>query len=242
MGNLSGIMYATLLACGCVTALTAPHCRAAEEPAARILVSGQGSVDMVPDMAMLTLTVTREAETARAALDANSDAMQQVVAAMRAEGIDEKDLQTTGFSIQPRYVYPSPKTPGEDRQPSITGYTVRNTLSVQVRDIGAIGRILDKSVTLGVNEGGQISFTNDDPSAAITRARVKAVQDAIAKASTLADAAGVTLGRLLELSEQAYQPMLKVERSMALAADTAPVLAGENTYRVSVEATFAIVP
>jgi uncharacterized protein YggE len=215
-----------------------------DEPYPRILVTGQGSVDIAPDMAMLVLTVTREAETARQALDANSSAMSDVLAAMKAEGIKARDLQTSGFSIQPKYFYSQQKSSGTREPPSIVGYTVRNSLNVRVRDIGILGQILDKSVTLGVNEGGNISFTNDDPSAAITKARIMAVKDATSRAQTLAEAAGVKVGKLLEISEQSFSPrpmpMARAERSMAMAADSVPVAAGENTYRVSVKVSFAI--
>ena len=210
----------------------------------RILVTGQGSSDMAADMAVLTLTVTRDEETARAALDANSAAMSDVLSAMKSEGVKERDLQTSGFSIQPRYFYP-PNKPSANRQPpSIVGYTVRNSLTVRIRDISALGEILDTSVTLGVNEGGNIMFTNDDPSAAITQARINAVKDAMAKAETLAEAAGVKVGKLLEMSEQTHSPrpmpMASAERSFAMAADSVPVAAGENTYKVTVNMSFAI--
>ena len=213
-------------------------------PVPRILVTGQGSVDVAPDMAVLSLTVTREAASARAALDANSSAMKDVLVAMKGEGIEARDLQTSGFSIQPRYTYPSPKSSDKREPPRIVGYTVRNSLTVRVRDISAVGVILDKSVTLGVNEGGNITFTNDDPSAAITQARIKAVKDAVDKAKTLADAAGVKTGKLLEISEQSYIPrpmsISRAEMSMARSADAVPVATGENTYKVVVQLSLAI--
>ena len=74
-----------------------------DESTPRILVSGEGSTDLAPDMAVLSLTVTRQAETARAALDANSSAMSDVQTAMTSAGIEPRDLQTSGFSIQPNY-------------------------------------------------------------------------------------------------------------------------------------------
>jgi uncharacterized protein YggE len=213
------------------------------EPFPRILVTGQGSFDIAPDMAVLSLTVTREAETARAALDANSSAMKEVFAAMKAEGIADRDLQTSGFSIQPRYIYPSPKS-GQREPPRIVGYVVRNSLTVRVRDIENVGAILDKSVTLGVNEGGNVSFTNADPSSAITQARTLAVKDAIARANTLADAAGVKTGQILEISEQSFvpRPMQMARTSMAMgdAPESVPVARGENTYKVTVNVSFAI--
>jgi len=212
-------------------------------PPPRIVVTGQGSVDIAPDMAVLTLTVTRQAETARAALDANSSAMTEVQKAMEKSGIENRDMQTSGFSIQPNYVYPVPNSPAEREPPRIAGYTVRNSLTVRIRDIDAVGKILDQSVSLGVNDGGDITFTNADPTAAIAEARSRAVQDAIARADTLAEAAGVKKGRLLEITEQAYNPRPAplVEMAMSRAADAAaPVAAGENTYKVSVNVTYAI--
>lgn len=215
-----------------------------QDPVPRILVTGEGSVDIAPDMAVLSLTVTRQAETARAALDANSSAMKEVQAAMKSAGVDQRDLQTSGFSIQPNYFYPPQQPSGKREPPEIVGYTVRNSLTVRVRDISSVGLILDKSVSLGVNEGGNITFTNDDPSEAIKKARVKAVQHALDKAKTLAGAAGVKIGQILEISEQSYSPrpmsMARAEVSMGRAADAVPVATGENTYRVTVNVSFAI--
>lgn len=210
----------------------------------RILVTGEGSIDLAPDMAVLSLTVTRQAETARAALDANSSAMQEVLAAMKAAGIETRDLQTSDFSIQPNYVYPPQQPSGQREPPQIVGYTVRNSLTVRIRDISTVGSILDKSVSLGVNEGGNITFTNEDPSTAITQARIKAMKDALLKAKTLAEAAGVKTGRLLEISEQSFNPqpmqMARAEMAMSRSADAVPVAAGENTYSVTVNVSFAI--
>ena len=210
----------------------------------RIMVTGEGSIDLAPDMAVLSLTVTRQAETARAALDANSSAMKEVQAAMTTAGIESRDLQTSNFSIQPNYFYPPQQPSGKREPPQIVGYTVRNSLVVRVRDISAVGVILDKSVSLGVNEGGNIIFTNEDPSEAITKARVKAMQHAIDKAKTLAAAAGVQTGQILEISEQSFNPrpmpMARVEMARGMAADSVPVAAGENTYKVMVNVSFAI--
>jgi len=99
-------------------------------------------------------------------------------------------------------------------------------------------------VSLGVNEGGNITFTNEDPSEAITQARIKAVQHAIDKANTLADAAGVKTGQILEISEQSFNPrpmqMARAEMAMGRSSDAVPVAAGENTYKVTVNVSFGI--
>ncbi|XHC16436.1 SIMPL domain-containing protein [Oceaniradius stylonematis] len=244
---LKPIRTSPIAAAFAATALTAAagHAIAADNDITpQITVSATGTADIAPDMAVIGLTVLREAETAREALDANTEAMAEILAAMRAEGIAERDLQTSNFNIQPRYVYPEPKD-GIRPAPRIVGYQVSNSLTVRVRDLDRLGAILDQSVTLGVNQGGGISFTNDDPSAAITEARTKAMKAAISKAGTLTEAAGIGLGRILSISEQSSEPRpMPVARAamMEMAADAAPVpvAAGENTYRVSVNVTFEL--
>lgn len=217
---------------------------ASDQSQPRIRVTGEGKVDIAPDMAIMELTVVREAETARMALDENSAAMEDVLAQMKSLGIAASDLQTSNFSIQPRYFYPPPKAAGQRDAPRITGYIVRNSLTVRVRDISAVGTILDKSVSLGVNEGGNIRFGNIDPSAAITQARTRAVKGAIVKAGTLAAAAGVRVGKIIEISEQSFAPrpqnIAQAEMKHASSADSVPVAVGENSYRVVVNVTVAI--
>ena len=225
-----------------IAASTAAPALAAEQAPPRIVVSGQGEASVSPDMAILSLSVMRQADTARAALDANSAAMAEVTAALKQAGVAERDLQTSNFSVDPVYVYPKPDEPSQ--APRIVGYQVVNTLAVRIRDIAKVGEILDRSVSLGVNQGGSISFTNDDPSQTTKAARVAAVKDAMDKARTLAEAAGAKLGPIVEISEQATMPQpmpyaMKAERADMSAA---PIQAGENTYRVTVNVTFQLTP
>ncbi len=208
-----------------------------------INVSGEGEASVAPDMAILTLSVVRNGKTAEAALSANSAAMKEVLAALKAEGIADRDIQTSNFSIYPQYRHPEPKN-GNAPAPEITGYEVANALTLKVRELAKLGGLIDKSVKLGVNQGGQISFTNDDPEKALTEARKRAVAEAIAKARTLTDAASVKLGRILEISENSARPMPQAMMRMSMAKDMAaeavPVAAGENTYTVNVNVTFAL--
>ena len=219
-------------------ALVAPA--SASSSPGEIRATGEADARMAPDMATVQLTVTREAATAREALDANSAAMAEVIAAMKTAGVAERDLQTSNFGIQPRYVYPKPRN---EKPPVIAGYRVRNTLSVTVRELDDLGELLDQSVSLGVNEGGSVSFGNSDPSAAIAAARADAVRDAMGRAKTLAGAAGVKLGDIISIAEQTggyYPRPVMMSRAVAAEADAVPIAAGVNSYKVTVQLSIAI--
>jgi uncharacterized protein YggE len=222
-------------------ALTIPAIASAAEPAQpRIVVTGEGEASVAPDMALLSLTVMREAASAREALDANNAAMTDVTDAIKLFGIADRDLQTAGLQIMPRYDYTN--KPDGTQEAKLVAYQVSNTLSVRVRDLVKTGEILDKAVSLGVNQGGNITFANDDPSAVITEARKKAVAEATAKANTLAEAAGVKLGRVVEISDQSYsaQPMPIEAKAFDRVAAAVPIQAGENSYRVQVNMIFEL--
>ncbi|MCB1439733.1 MAG: SIMPL domain-containing protein [Nitratireductor sp.] len=234
---------ATAIAASALAALPA---RADDNrPVPTITTNGEGNVDVAPDIAILGLGVVREADTARAALDANNEAMAEVIKAMKESGVEGRDLQTSGFSIQPRYEYHRPKEGEIQRPPRIVGYTVSNNLTVRVREMSKIGEVLDKSVSLGVNSGGNIQFGNDNPKDAIDEARRKAMEDAMRRATTLTGAAGVKLGRIQNISESFNRPSpmpMVAGRMMADAAmeKAVPVEGGENTYTVNVTVTWEL--
>lgn len=241
---LAGALAAGLAASLLSAPVTAFAGDANRPEAGLISVSGEGVAAVAPDMAMISLTVLREAETAREALDSNNEAMTAVLEAMKQEGIAERDLQTGAFSIQPRWIYPTNKD-GQPEQPRITGYSVNNTLNVRIRDLSRLGAILDLSVSLGVNQGGDVVFTNDDQDTIRETARLDAVAKARAKAEAMVEALGVSLGRITQISENAYQappmPMMRAEMAAAPKADYAvPVASGENEYRVTVSVTWEI--
>lgn len=215
-----------------------------EQPFPRIMVSGQGSADVAADMAVLNLTVLRQADTARAALDANSDAMTSVLSAMKALGIEDRDLQTSNFNISPRYRQVRNNSSGQREDPIIIGYNVSNALTVRVRDLEKLGTVLDQSVSLGVNQGGNVRFTNDDPTEALELARIAAMQEAMRKATVLTETAGISLGKVLEITEHSNFPrpmaIAEADMMMARSVKSVPVAAGENTYAVTVNVSFAL--
>jgi len=230
--------------------LATPVFAGAQEPATpaprTLVVTGTGEATMKPDLAIASFTVLRSAETARAALDQANAAMSEVTAGMRQFGAEDRDLQTSGFSIVPQYRYDNERQDGIKNPPQIVGYEVRNTLTVRVRDIAKLGEILDRAVTLGVNQGGDISFDVAEPRKGRDAARKKAVADAMATATVLAEAAGMTLGPVREISEDgAFNQPIPLNRSLKMMAAEAapsvvPVETGETRFSASVRMVYDI--
>ncbi|KIQ02716.1 membrane protein [Agrobacterium tumefaciens] len=243
---MTSIRVRSMALCAFTALVALPLVASAQENTKRepvISVSGEGDAAVAPDMAVLSFSVMKQAETAAAAMGESSKAMTEVQAALKAAGIADRDLQTSNFSVQPVYKQFEPKD-GVYIAPEITGYQVNNGLTVRVRDLAKLGSILDSSVKLGINQGGDISFTNDKPEATVTEARKAAVADAIAKAKTLSEAAGVKLGPIIEISENMQRPLPVPQTMMRAAAmeksDSVPIAAGENSYKVTVNVTFAL--
>ncbi|NDV85415.1 DUF541 domain-containing protein [Aurantimonas aggregata] len=240
-------MRRTHTALALVFMLTAPLPALAQETGSptppTITVTGTGEASARPDQALATFTVLRTAETARAALDQANEAMREVSGGMRELGAEDRDLQTSGFSINPQYRYDN--TEGSQQPPTIVGYEVRNTLTVRVRDLARLGEILDQAVTLGVNQGGEIRFDLAEPGPVEDAALKDAVADATATARLIAEAAGVTLGTVRQIHENvgmAPPPMPFATMKMRAngAAESVPVEAGENSFNASVSMVFAI--
>lgn len=211
----------------------------------QITVTGEGQHSLPPDTAIVTMAVVREGDTAKAALGSSSQAMREVLGALRAAGIAERDVQTSGLSIQPRYVQrpsPLPGRPYPEVEQKISGYSVSNQLTIRIRKIADAGEVIDKVVAMGANQGGGIAFSVDDPKPALTEARKRAVDDAIAKARTLADASGVKLGRVTSIQEGGGRAHAMPMRAQAFdsMAKGVPLASGESTYESSVTMTFEI--
>lgn len=244
LGRRTGVgLVALSLALAAAIPMAANAQETAKPREATIIVTGEGTAEMAPDLALIDLGVVKVAKTAREALDENNKAMAEILAALKEAGIEARDLQTSGFTINPQYQYPQ-STTGENPPPVLLGFQVANTVTLRVRDLGKLGEILDKAVSLGANQGGGIRFTNDKPDTAVSAARKKAVENAMAKAKELTDAAGVGLGRVLEISETSYRaepmPMMRAVAKDYAAAGAVPLATGENSYSVIVNVTFAL--
>jgi uncharacterized protein YggE len=202
-----------------------------------ITVIGEGRADVQPDMATVQLGVVTEAPGAREAIDTNSRAMAAVLDRLKAAGIEDRDLQTSNFSVDPRWGRQVDNTP-----PKVTGFVAQNMLSVRVRDLDRLGAVLDEVARDGANSFNGLSFGLQDPSEAQNAARRDAVAKARALAALYAEAAGVTLGPLLSLSESGGggYPMPMARAEMAMASDAVPVAAGEVSLSARVTLVYAI--
>jgi uncharacterized protein len=207
--------------------------------AGTITIEGRGEVMAVPDMAQINSGVTTQGATAREALDANTAAMADLIAELKAAGIEPRDIQTSGFSVNPNYVYTDERDAnGYSLPPKINGYQVANTVTVTVRDLDALGSILDKSVTVGANTVNGVSFAVADPSEIYDEARKAAFADAREKAELYAAEAGGTLKEILSISEgQTFndpQPYPMYARADMAASAPVPVQAGELAFAINV--------
>jgi uncharacterized protein len=207
--------------------------------AGTISIEGRGEVSAAPDMATINSGVTTQAATAREALDANTVAMEELIATLREAGIEPRDIQTSGFSVNPNYVYSDDRDEnGYSLPPRIDGYQVSNSVTVVVRELDDLGSILDQSVTVGANTVNGVSFSVADPSELLNEARLAAFADAREKAELYAEAAGETLGDLESISERhdfnAPQPYPMYARAEVADASAVPVEAGELTFAITV--------
>lgn len=216
---------------------------AADEPAV-ISVTGTGEVSAAPDTAFINSGVTTQGATAREALDANTKAMNDLLATLKEAGIEARDVQTSGFSVSPNYVYTDARDEnGYTLPPKINGYQVYNTVNVRIRDLATLGAVLDKQVTVGANTINGITFSVADPSKLYDEARKAAFADAKEKATLYAEAAGETLGLLKSVSEgQTYdQPQpYTMKAELAAAPSDVPVATGELSFSVNVQVTWAV--
>ncbi len=200
-----------------------------------ITVTGVGTVETVPDMAMLRVGVTHQAAQAAEAMAATSEGVAAVLTRLEDAGVAPRDVQTDQLSLQPVWSDYNSDTR------RITGFVASNTLMVRVRDLEGLGAVLDLVITDGANTFGGLSFGLQEPKPAQDAARAAAVADAIDRAEQLAAAAGVALGPIQSIREQGggVRPEM-LEMSMARAAADVPIAQGEVSLAARVDIVFAI--
>jgi len=221
---------------GAVLVASQVHAQPQSPPEGRIVVVGVGNVRVAPDYGRITGGVTTRAKTVKEASDANSKLMGTVTASLSDAGIAQTDIQTSRFSIQPVY---APGQPGVE--PKISGYSVSNEVEVTIRQISKVGDVLDRLVGAGATNIGNIAFLNSDPSKALDQAREAAVADARHKAELYARASGVSLGRVLSITEEAVRGTpVPFARTSANAAAAVPIATGEDTLEARITVGYEI--
>lgn len=258
---------AALLSVGGALAQPAPAPAVALESGVTLLnVTAEGRAYRQPDLANFNAGVVTQARTAGEAMSANAARMEAIVAALKRAGIAERDIQTSNLNLQPQYHYPQRQrvirqpsgettvTETEPQAPRIIGYEARNTVSVRVRRVGNMGRIIDTLVSAGANQVEGPYFTLEDQEAATNEARADAMKNARARAELYARAAGLRVGRILTISEGGgYYPLAR--EAIVVTAQSfggagappppppppaAPVQPGELALGVSLSVQFAL--
>lgn len=211
--------------------------------AATLTVVGEARMTAPPDMAVLTTGTVSTAKTADDALAANSKAVTEVIAALKAQGIPANDIATSNFSIQPQYVYPQQ---GSREPPKLAGFEVRNGVRVTVRDLAKLGPLLDKAVQSGANQASGLSFSLAEPEKIEREARVAAVKDAMEQARVLAEAAGLRLTRITSIQPEGPAGVPVMPAPMMMKAEAArmsvPVEAGEVEMRARMVVVYEAEP
>jgi uncharacterized protein len=204
---------------------------------ANVTVTGTGKVIYTPDLGYIQAGISSDGLTAQEAWQKNADAVKKIFDALKKQGIDVKDLKTSGLNISPKYVY------RVNEEPQLVGYTAGYNLTVTVRDLSKIGALLDGMVANGANRNMGISFGSANLDKLMDEARVKAAAEARKNANLYVTAAGAQLGQVLSITDGSYVPP-PVYRFDAMEAKSGhaplPIAAGEQELTVSVTITFAI--
>ena len=201
-------------------------------------MSGEGKVSAAPDIAVVSVGVQAQGATVKIAQDALNKNINAVSAAVKAAGVGAKDIQTSGYNINPMYDY-------SISSQRITGYQASSNLTIKVRAIEKANAVIDAATQAGANQVGGISFDVDDKTKAQNEARQKAVADAKSKAENAAKIAGFTLGKIINYSEDfggAVRPipmMAKADAGLGASPETA-VEPGSNEITVTVTLSYQI--
>jgi uncharacterized protein len=236
------VLLASLVMVGCTTDNATPVNVSLNSQQQGLWVNGEGKISVTPDLAIINLGIQAQ-ETAVADAQAKaSEAMDKVIKALKAQGIDDKDIQTQYFNI-------SQISNWDMNKEVVTGYRVTNTVTVKVRDITKPGQVIDAVVAAGgdMTRVNGITFTLEKPAAKYVEARALAMDHAAAKAKEIADKTGVKLGKVTYVTESSnnYGPVMRnyamSDSAMAVPVTVAaPVSIGELEITATVQIAYAI--
>jgi uncharacterized protein YggE len=175
--------------------LSSPGLQAEPASPRTITIVGEGKVKIKPDIAQINIGIEIVGDTVREASSQAADTMDAVIATLAAQGVDEKDVQTSGYNVWVERPY------GQEGPTGDTLYHVNNTVSVTIRDLDTVGTILDAAIEAGANSIYGVTFSVADPGKLMSEGREKAVADARSKAEELAELNDVTVGEVISISE-----------------------------------------
>jgi len=199
-----------------------------------VTVTGEASVAIAPDMAVVRVGVGSQGKNAREASDANAKAMTAVIAAIKNSGVAERDIQTSQLSLQPQY---DSSKAGTAR---LTGFQATNQVTLRIRAISDLATVVDHAIAAGANEMSGIEFVVSQQSSLLDRARADAIADAHRKAEIYAKAAGVKLGHAVAITDEGASPPPRPMQ--ALRAGAVPVAPGEQMLRAIVTVSYELTP
>ena len=225
------MMVSRVLSALIVVAATLTPALAAEK---LITVTGEATLAVAPEAAVIRIGVTSQDKTAREASDANARQMTAVLAAIKSNGVAERDIQTSRLSLQPQY------DPNKAGPAHLTGFQATNQVTVRVRDIDKLPALLDRAIAAGANEMSGIEFIVLEQSKLLDRARDDAVADARRKAELYAKAAGAKLGRVVAITEEGSAPPPRPMQAMRSGA--VPIAPGEQTLKAVVTVSYELAP
>ncbi|MFD8009864.1 SIMPL domain-containing protein [Streptomyces sp. NPDC058955] len=217
---------------------SAPHAAAARSEApATVTVTGSGSASAAPDLAILSVGVEVTKATAKEAMAAQTTAAEALLAVLRKEGIEDRDIRTDSLALTPVYA----QSPGGESK--VTGYQASQTFSVKVRQLDRAGQVIG-AVNDATGDAGRVNgvvFDVADPKELRAKAREAAYKDAYEKASQHARLSGHRLGRLVSLSEgDSLRPGHGALPSMPADEPSVPLAPGEIEEQVTVSAVYEL--
>lgn len=236
--RLLAIAFTTVLASGLAMTASAQTPPTIANDGTLLSISAEARATRIPDIATLSTGVVTQATDANAALRQNTEQMTKVVAAIKAAGIAERDVQTTGISINPQYRY------AENQPPAIIGYQASNTLNLKVRDIAKLGKVLDAMVAVGANQVNGPNFEIDNPEDAYDEARLAAIKKAQHRAELYAKALGLRVRRVVSINEGGGYtpptPMPVMMRAAAMEVADTPMSPGESSLSATINVVFEL--
>jgi uncharacterized protein YggE len=211
-----------------------------QPPQPTISSSATAEAKYNPDRATISIAVQTKALTAAAAAADNAKKQSSVLTALRALGMTNEQLSTSGYSVNPEYRYE------QNKSPVLTGYTVTNSVLADVHDIKQVGKVLDAALANGSNVISSLDFYSSNTDSARQQALSSAVADARAEAEVAAKAAGGTLGTMIHLdiggnSSTPPRPMYMAKSAVAAAPET-QINPGQQTITMSVSGSWHFIP